>query len=748
MKVVILVPFAERLGGAEATLWAFLAHVERTRIDATIVFLHPGSFADDVAALGYRTVVLHAGRLRHVNRMVVTVRALMRLLRTEQPEVIVDWAPKAHLYGSPAAVLAGMSDRVVMWQHGIPEGGWMDRLATALPTAAVGCPSDASAAGQRRLRPRRPVFIVPPGVDAPATASTSERGKLRASLGLPPDAFVVGIVGRLQYMKGQHVFLEALSLLREGGRDVRGLIVGGDAYELSTTYPPHLQREALRLGLKDAVVFTGQVPDAGRYIELMDVLVSTSTSEAFGLTIVEAMARMTPVVAVRSGGPEEIIEQDVTGDLVGRPEPGLLADALVRMIEDPERRRSLAERGRERYAARFTAQAGAERIYEAFERASVPTRRASTLRLLIIAPWGERLGGAETNLRTFLQHVDRDRIDPTVVFLQSGPFALEIERLDVRTLVIPAGRLRHVHRAGQSIVALARLIRSERPDLILNWTPKAHLYGGSAAALAGSSDRTVWWQRGVTDGHWMDRLATLVPAVAISCSSHAAAQAQSRLRPRRRLLVLHPGVAVPAMSALDAKLDTVSGLPTARYVVGMVGRLHPSKGQHLLLEALAEIRRRGNDVHCVLVGGDAFERAPRYPQALRQIATELGLADHVTMTGHVADPGPWVQSMDIVVSASETESFGLTVAEAMARSKVVVSFRSGGPEEIIEADVSGILIEHSSAQLADTLERLLLDPELRLQIGTQARARIGEGFAAEGAVRHIEAALEELSQTG
>jgi glycosyltransferase involved in cell wall biosynthesis len=78
----------------------------------------------------------------------------------------------------------------------------------------------------------------------------------------------------------------------------------------------------------------------------------------------------------------------------------------------------------------------------------------------------------------------------------------------------------------------------------------------------------------------------------------------------------------------------------------------------------------------------------------------------------------------------------------------VVSFRSGGPEEIIEPDVSGILIEHSSAQLADTLERLLLDPELRLQIGTRARARIGEGFAAEEAVRHIEAALEDLSRLG
>jgi len=427
------------------------------------------------------------------------------------------------------------------------------------------------------------------------------------------------------------------------------------------------------------------------------------------------------------------------------PDVEQLAAAVAAVLRDPARARLLGAAGFERYRSTFTAAAMADRVHDALERASAPAlSRAGTLRLFVVAPWGEGLGGAESNLRTFLEHVDRRRVEPTIVFLQSGPFAGEVEGLGFRTVVLPAGRLRQVAHAARAVAALSRLLRRERPDLILDWAPKAHLYAGIAAHLAGMDGRIVWWQRGITRGHWMDRVATALPALAVVCSSEAAAAAQRRLRPHRRTIVLYPGVTIPPPGKPDGAFRAAHGLPVDEPVVGIVGRLQPSKGQHVLLAALADLRRRGLLVHGVVVGDDAFELSPGYLERLHRIAADSGIERHVTFAGHVADPGPWLDTMDVVVNASETESFGLSIAEAMGRGRAVVAFRSGGPEEIVEHEVSGILIEHSERELADAIERLLADPDLREQLGARARERIVGRFSAPAAVDRLEAALMQL----
>src|SRR6202035_743265 len=95
----------------------------------------------------------------------------------------------------------------------------------------------------------------------------------------------------------------------------RTLIVGGDAYGLSPDYAESLPRLISRLGLDGAVTMTGQVSDAGPYIEQMDILVNASDPEPFGIVLLEGMARGVPVVAVDSGGHAELIQHGHTGML-------------------------------------------------------------------------------------------------------------------------------------------------------------------------------------------------------------------------------------------------------------------------------------------------------------------------------------------------------------------------------------------------------------------------------------------------
>jgi glycosyltransferase involved in cell wall biosynthesis len=369
------------------------------------------------------------------------------------------------------------------------------------------------------------------------------------------------------------------------------------------------------------------------------------------------------------------------------------------------------------------------------------------MKLLVTVPWGERAGGAENILWTFLRHVDRRRLEPELVFFDDGPFVREVQRLGLHTVVLRSGRLRELPRAARVVRALAHLIRSKRPDLVLNWSAKTHLYGASAARMASATDRVIWWQHGIPDGHWLDRLATALPTRAVGCYCAEARVAQSRLRPRRPSFVVHPGIDIPAPLSESDRLElrATLALPEARPVVGIVGRLQPSKGQHRFLITLARLIRANHSVHGLIVGGNAYDLSPGYETYLHRLAGTLGIANHVTFTGQVPDALECVPAMDVLVNASTQESFGLVLLEAMAASVPTVAFASGGPREIIEAGRSGLLVEDRTEEgLANAIEQLLVDPELRDRLGEGGRDRFQRRFTAERMTRDLEARFEQL----
>jgi glycosyltransferase involved in cell wall biosynthesis len=355
----VTVPWGQRLGGAEAMLQAVLDGARESGHDLELVFFEDGPWPRELIDAGFRVEVIPAGRFRQVHRWIATVVRLAKLFRRRQPDLILNWAAKTHMYGSPAATLVGMSDRVLWWQQAIPKRFFLlDRFATLLPAAGIGCYSRTAARAQERLFPSRRTFVVNAG--APIPRPTTEPAP---SLQLPPGVPVVGLVGRLQAWKGQDRLLRAQALLRERGQSLHVVIVGGDSYELSPDYAASLPVLVERLGLGDAVTMTGQVPDAGPYIEQMDILVNASDPEPFGIVLLEGMARGVAVVAVDSGGPSEFIEDRKTGSLARSGEPAALADALEPLLSSPALRTSIARAGYERFMSDFTDASMRERFF-------------------------------------------------------------------------------------------------------------------------------------------------------------------------------------------------------------------------------------------------------------------------------------------------------------------------------------------------------------------------------------------------
>jgi glycosyltransferase involved in cell wall biosynthesis len=375
MRILITVPWAQRLGGAETMLQTVLAGPRERGEELEFVFFEPGPWARELADGGFHVEVICTGRLRQVHRWAISVVRLAKVLRRRNPDLVINWAAKTQLYGSPAAVLVGMRRRVVWWQQMIPDGGWVDRCATMLPAVAIACYSQAAADAQARLLPSRRTLVIAAGAPPPASSSAA------TALDLPSDRPIVGLVGRLQQWKGQDRLLRAQAILRARGHVLHLLIVGGDAYGLAREYAESLPPLIEELDLTGAVTMTGQVPDAGPFIERMDILVNASDPEPFGIVLLEGMARGAAVVAVDSGGPAEFVLDGQTGVLARSGEPSALADALEPLLLSPTLRQRLAAAGRERYLQDFTDAAMRERFFQQMRQVVDTHRRASGSRL-------------------------------------------------------------------------------------------------------------------------------------------------------------------------------------------------------------------------------------------------------------------------------------------------------------------------------------------------------------------------------
>jgi glycosyltransferase involved in cell wall biosynthesis len=237
-----------------------------------------------------------------------------------------------------------------LWsQHGLPNGHWVDRLATRLPAAEIFACSEAAKAAQLRLRPRRPVRVIYPAVDLDRFSGLKLRDQrtMRRRLGLPEEALVVGIVARLQRWKGVHLVLDAAAHLKDSFPEILVVVVGGP-HSLEPDYADWVTRYADRLGVSGRTIFTGHQTNVPEWMAAMDVMVSASQNEPFGMVILEAMALGKPVVAVRAGGPAEIIRHDHDGLLMESDRPDQLAEALRRLLGDSNLRRRLGARARVR----------------------------------------------------------------------------------------------------------------------------------------------------------------------------------------------------------------------------------------------------------------------------------------------------------------------------------------------------------------------------------------------------------------
>jgi glycosyltransferase involved in cell wall biosynthesis len=337
------------VGGLELVVLDLVREGRRLGHDAQVVCLDsPGALAGEVEAAGTKLTCFEKPPGLHPD-LVVQIRSF---LRRERPDIV-------HTHQIGALFYAGLAARgvrgttVVHTEHGVHYPGrfrfrFLARLA-GLHASRFFCVSQDIAAKvlENRVAPRSKVRFIPNGIDVRRFDAGGDRPQLRRSLGLPPDAPVIGTVGRLAPIKRQDLLIRAFAGLR---RRVPGahLLLVGDGPSMAD-----LRRLADALDLGGCMTFAGYQTRPESYLLAMDLFALTSRSEGMPLAVLEAWAVGIPVVAARVGGLPELIAHDETGLLVEPGDETALEAAFAGLILDPPRSRRIGRAGRDRVLAHF-----------------------------------------------------------------------------------------------------------------------------------------------------------------------------------------------------------------------------------------------------------------------------------------------------------------------------------------------------------------------------------------------------------
>jgi glycosyltransferase involved in cell wall biosynthesis len=362
------------VGGAELQLRSILQH---TRHESDVVTLYnPGPVADMIVGDG--------GRVRDLgmtsNTELPALGRLARLIRADRYDVVHTHLYRSCIYGRLAARLAG-TPVVVTTEHSIGETH-LERRRMTLGVRALYLGTDlcsdttiavSEAVAHRLIKwgvPARKIETIPNGLDFNRVAfDSAARDAIRAEFDLPRDAYVIGVLGRLDPIKRFDLVIRAAAPLLD---DHHRLLIVGDGQ-----IRPDLEAEAARHGVAELVTFAGERHDVAAMLSSLDLFIAASEQETFGLSVLEALANGIPALyttcpalegietdrARQIPGEVEGMRQEIAAEMAAgrRTRQGVPAireqygiEAVTRRIDDLYER-LMAARSRNRHNGRVLA---------------------------------------------------------------------------------------------------------------------------------------------------------------------------------------------------------------------------------------------------------------------------------------------------------------------------------------------------------------------------------------------------------
>ena len=297
-------------------------------------------------------------------RDAVAILRLARLIRRVRPHILHTHTAKAGAVGRLAALVAGDARPpiVVHTFHGHVLRGyfdpvrtagfrllerWLARSTTALVAVSPQVRDDLVSLG---VAPRERFAVVRLGIELEQRVAVERngRGESRRILGIGPDRFAVGWIGRMTGVKRTDDVLRAFRRLRDRGVEACLCMIGDGPDR------PAVERRAHELGIMRDTLFLGYQEEVAPFYAAFDAMILPSINEGTPVSAIEALAAGRPVVATRVGGVPDVVRDGEDGFLVEAGDVDALAERLARLASDPELRERLGAAGRARVVPRYS----------------------------------------------------------------------------------------------------------------------------------------------------------------------------------------------------------------------------------------------------------------------------------------------------------------------------------------------------------------------------------------------------------
>lgn len=351
------------------------------------------------------------------------------------------------------------------------------------------------------------------------------------------------------------------------------------------------------------------------------------------------------------------------------------------------------------------------------------------------------VGGGELSLLDLIEAIAVRGVHPVAVVPGAGEIKRRLAERGITVLEMawPKFDLHSLLTYNKTLSRMAECFKAANLDLLHVNGARCMLYAAPAGRKAGIP--SLWHVRVLERDFIGDRLRARM-AAAIIANSHATAKAIRPYAPARKPIhVIYNGFQVERIQAAPASDLQSFGLPPLPVILA-AGRPDLNKGIDIFLKACALLHRQ-NVPFAPLVLGAPEEGKERYTDSLRALAKQLGLT-HAVFLPWRPDAASLMKSCAVLALPSRQESFGRVILEAWACGLPVVAGQQGGPAELIEDGISGLLVKpEAPAAFADAFRRILIDPALarRLSDGGGTKAK---SFTMERHVGSILKCYQEL----
>lgn len=351
------------IGGAEKALLALVSHLDREKYSVIVCSLKTGgAIGEEMHKQGIKVMTLARGEKLKISigiNFIPKILRLARIIEKEKPQIIHTFLFQANIATRFAAYIVRRkvvsrtpvvisSIRAYRQSMGFGEMWYnlFDRLTYRLTDKIISVSKGAKnyIVKQTGIDSRK-IVVIHNGVDIDFY-DPKIRGE-KEKYNLSKNSMVIGAIGRLCIHKGYKYLLRAAVKVIERFPDARFWIIG-EGY-----LRKRLERESSLLGISKNVTFWGCRRDIPEMLSLIDIFVLSSLSEGLSNTLLEAMAMQKPVIATDIPGNDEVVTGGVDGILVPPANRQKLAEAIISLIEDPDKAREIGEKARKKIIENF-----------------------------------------------------------------------------------------------------------------------------------------------------------------------------------------------------------------------------------------------------------------------------------------------------------------------------------------------------------------------------------------------------------